>query len=389
VPLEREATENRVALTPAGARSLAHRGHTVVVESGAGRASRFSNDEYSTAGAHLVYDHEEVFGRSDLVLKVSALKSAEVALLHEQQTVLAFHHLAAASREHLQALMRRGVTLIGYEVIENGSGDAPILHSMSEIGGQLAVNVASYLLQTRAGGRGVLLGGSTGIPPAHVVILGAGVAGTWAARTALGNGAQVTLLDTSLEALRRAEETFGRRVVTEVSHLFSVSRAVSYADVLIGAVLVRGERTPHVVTRAMVDGMKRGAVIIDLSIDQGGCVETSRPTSLEDPVFLLDGIIHYAVPNMGSAVARTASLALTYAALPFVQRLADDGVEEAIARDAGLAQGVYVLRGEVASRSLARSFGTRVGRQAARPRDEVDAPSLEPAVASRKERESR
>jgi alanine dehydrogenase len=222
-----------------------------------------------------------------------------------------------------------------------------------------------------------------------VVILGAGVAGTWAARTALGNGAQVTLLDTSLEALRRAEETFGRRVVTEVSHLFSVSRAVSYADVLIGAVLVRGERTPHVVTRAMVDGMKRGAVIIDLSIDQGGCVETSRPTSLEDPVFLLDGIIHYAVPNMGSAVARTASLALTYAALPFVQRLADDGVEEAIARDAGLAQGVYVLRGEVASRSLARSFGTRVGRQAARPRDEVDAPSLEPAVASRKERESR
>jgi alanine dehydrogenase len=388
VPVERDATENRVALTPAGARALAHRGHTVVVESGAGRASRFGNDEYAAAGAHLVYDHEEVFGRADLVLKVSALRSPEVPLLREGQTVLAFHHLAAASREHLHSVLRRGVTLIGYEVVEDGAGDAPILHAMSEIGGQLAVNVAAHLLQTGAGGRGILLGGSTGIPPAHVVILGAGVSGTWAARTALGNGAQVTLLDTSLQALRRAEEVFGRQVVTELSHLFSVTRAVSYADVLIGAILVRGERTSHVVTRAMVGGMKPGTVIIDLSIDQGGCVETSRPTTLEDPVFVEDGIVHYAVPNLGSAVARTSSLALTYAALPFVQILADRGVEEALAKERGLARGVYVFRGELVSQSVARAFGTRASGLAELPgRAPGAAPLLEPSGVPGTERD--
>jgi alanine dehydrogenase len=359
VPLERVPTENRVALTPAGARSLVHRGHTVVVESGAGRASRFTDDEYTAAGAHLVYDHEEVFGRADLVVKISALRAAEVALLREHQAIFAFHHLAAATRDHLNALLHRGVTLIGYEVTEDAAGDAPILHAMSEIGGQMAVNVATHLLQTQAGGRGILLGGSTGIPPAHVVILGAGVSGTWAARIALGNGAQVTMLDTRLQALRRAEEIFGRSVVTEVSHMFSVTRSVAYADVLIGAILARGERTPHVVTRAMVAGMKQGAVIIDLSIDQGGCVETSRPTTLDDPVFVESGVIHYAVPNMSSSVARTASLALTYAELPFVQTLADLGLEHALAHEAGLAKGVYTYRGELVSSSVARAFGLR------------------------------
>jgi alanine dehydrogenase len=361
VPLERDPTENRVALTPAGTRTLVHCGHMVVVESGAGRLSRFTDDEYGAAGAHLVYDHEEVFGRADLIMKVTAIRPPEVPLLREQQIVFGFHHLAAASREHLNALLRRGVTLIGFEITEDAAGDVPILHAMSEIAGQLAVTVAAHRLETRGGGRGILLGGSTGIPPAHVVILGAGVAGTWAARTALGNGAQVTMLDTRLGALRRAEEIFGRSVVTEVAHLFSITRAVSYADVLIGAILLRGERTPHVVTRAMVGGMKQGAVIIDVSIDQGGCVETSRPTTLQDPVFVEDGIIHYAVPNMASAVARTASLALTYAALPFVQTLADMGLEPALAQEAGLARGVYAYRGELVSASVARAFGLRSG----------------------------
>jgi alanine dehydrogenase len=357
VPLERNPTENRVALTPAGTRTLVHRGHPVVVESGAGRASRFTDDEYSAAGAHLVYDHEEVFGRADLVMKVSALRPPEVPLLREGQTVFGFHHLAAASRDHLNALLRRGVTLIGGEIVEDAAGDAPILHAMSEIAGQLAVTVAAHCLETGAGGRGILLGGSTGIPPAHVVILGAGVAGTWAARAALGNGAQVTMLDTRLTALRRAEEIFGRGIVTEVAHLFSVARAAAYADVLIGAVLLRGERAPQVVTRAMVGTMKPGSVIIDLSIDQGGCVESSRPTTLQDPVFVEEGIIHYAVPNMASAVARTASLALTYAALPFVQALADQGLEAALSGEAGLARGVYTYRGELVSGSVGRTFG--------------------------------
>lgn len=361
VPLERDPTESRVGLTPAGARALVHRGQRVVVEAGAGRASRFADDEYAAAGAHLVYDHEEVFGRADLVLKIAALRPPEVALLRERQAVLAFHHLAAAGREHLAALLASGATLIGYEVIEDATGDAPILHAMSEIGGQLAVNVAAHLLETRGGGRGILLGGSTGIPPAHVVILGAGVAGTWAARTAIGNGAQVTMLDTRLQALRRAEEIFGRGLITEVSHLSALTRAVSYADVLIGAILARGERTPHVVSRSMVGSMKRGAVIIDLSIDQGGCVETSRPTTLEDPVFVEEGVIHYAVPNVGSAVARTSSLALTYAALPFLETLTGLGIEEALGREAGLGRGVYVYRGELVSPRVAKAFDVRAG----------------------------
>ena len=359
VPLERDPSEHRVGLTPAGARTLIHRGHKVVVEPTAGRASRFADDEYVAAGAHLVYSQEEVFGRADLVMKIAALRPVELTFLRADQTIFAFHHLAAATRGDLDALLKSGVTLLGYEVTEDATGDAPILHAMSEIGGQLAVNVASHLLETRGGGRGILLGGSTGIPPAHVVILGAGVSGTWAARTAVGNGAQVTMLDTRLAALRRAEEIFGRSVITEVSHVASVTRAVAYADVLIGAVLVRGERTPHVVTRAMVAGMKPGAVIVDLSIDQGGCVETSRPTTLEDPVFVENGIIHYAVPNLGSAVARTSSLALTYAALPFVQTLADLGLERALAHDAGLAKGVYACRGRLVSPSVARAFGLR------------------------------
>jgi alanine dehydrogenase len=359
VPLERDPTENRVSLTPAGTRTLVHAGHVVVVESGAGRLSRFTDDEYGAAGAHLVYDQEEVFGRADLIMKVKGIRPQEVALLRDRQAVFGFHHLAAATREHLGALLRRGVTLIGFEITEDGTGDVPILHAMSEIAGQLAVTVAAHRLQTRGGGRGILLGGSTGIPPAHVVILGAGVAGTWAARTALGNGAQVTILDTSLAALRRVEEIFGRGVVTEVAHLFSITRAVSYADVVVGAILVRGERTPHVVTRAMVGAMKQGAVIIDVAIDQGGCVETSRPTTLQDPVFVEEGVIHYAVPNMASAVARTASLALTYAALPFVRTLADLGIEMALVREAGLARGVYSFGGTLVSTSVARAFGMR------------------------------
>ena len=359
VPLEREPSENRVALTPAGVRALVHRGHAVVIESGAGRAARFSDEEYEGAGGRLVYDPEEVLGRADLVMKISALAPHEVPRLREGVAVLAFHHVAAARRDHLDALLRRGVTLIGFEVIEDEHGDAPVRHAMSEIGGQLAISVAAHHLQTLSGGRGVLLGGSSGIPPAHVVILGAGVSGVAAARRAVGNGAQVTLLDTSLAALRRATEIFGRGIITEMSHLASVSRAAGYADVLIGAVGVRGERAPMIVSRGMVRGMKPGTVIIDLAIDQGGCVETSRPTTLADPVFVEHDVIHCAVPNLGSAVARTASLALTYAALPLVEALADRGLEATLLRRPGIARGVYVYRGELVCPSVARVFGRR------------------------------
>ncbi|HEU4401258.1 MAG TPA: alanine dehydrogenase [Candidatus Polarisedimenticolia bacterium] len=357
IPVELDPSENRVALTPAATKSLVDRGHTVLVESRAGLTARFADEEYRSVGARVVYDREEVFGRAGLLLKVAGLDSEEAGLVGEGQVVMAFHHLAAANLGLLDRLLARRATLIGYEITEDARGDLPILHAMSEIAGQLAVHVAARYLETRAGGRGILLGGGIGIPPAHVVILGAGVVGIWAARTALGNGAQVTVLDTSLEALQRAEETLRRRVVTEVAHPRAVARAVAYADVLIGAILIPGERTPIVVTRPMVATMKPGSVVLDISIDQGGCVETSRPTHLSDPIFIEGEVIHYAVPNMASAVARTASLALSNTSLPFVQTIADLGIEAALKESPGLRAGVYAYRGELASGSVARSLG--------------------------------
>jgi alanine dehydrogenase len=354
---EQGMRENRVGLTPADASSLVLAGHEVVVESGAGSAARFGDEDYRMAGAWVAYDRGEVFGRSELLMKVSALRSADLPLLRPGSTVLAFHHLAAASRELMHGLLKSGVTLIGFEVIEDTAGDLPVLHAISEIAGQLAVHAAGHFLETQRGGRGIILGGATGIPPAHVVILGAGVVGLWAARTAAGNRAQVTVMDSRIPALRKIEEALGRRVITELAHPANVARAATYADAIIGAVLIRGGRAPHVVTRQMVESMKPGSVIVDVSIDQGGCVETSRPTSLEDPVFVEAGVTHHAIPNMTSAVARTASLALSHAALPYVQLLAERGIESACREHPNLAAGMYSYRGHLVSSSAARSFG--------------------------------
>lgn len=357
VPCERSANESRVGLTPSAAGSLVRAGHLVVVESGAGEAARFGDDDYRQVGASIAYKLEEVVGRSDLLLKVSGLRPGEVAFLHEGQAVLGFHHLAAGRRSLLDALLDSGATLIGCEVIEDERGDLHVLRAMSEIAGQLAVHIGAHYLETHSGGRGILLGGAPGIPPAHVVILGAGVVGLSAARVAAGNMAQVTILDKRTDALRRAGDLLGRGVVTELAHEQSIGRAVAYADVLIGAVLIRGERTSRTVSRAMVERMKPGSVIVDVSIDQGGCVETSRPTTLDDPVFVEKGVTHYCVPNMASAVARTASLALTGALLPSVRALAGSGIESALMNDRGLAAGTYVYRGRLVSAPVARSLG--------------------------------
>jgi alanine dehydrogenase len=359
VPCERSANESRVGLTPSAAGALARAGHLVVVESGAGEAARFGDDDYRQAGASIAYSAKEVVGRADLLLKVSALSPGDVALLHYGQTVLGFHHLAASGRSLLDALLDSGATLIGCEIVEDERGDLHVLRAMSEIAGQLAVHVGAHYLETHSGGRGILLGGAPGIPPAHVVILGAGCVGLWAARVAAGNMAQVTILDKRADALRRAGELLGRGVITELAHEQSIARAVAYADVFIGAVLTRGERTSRAVSRAMVAKMKPGSVIVDVSIDQGGCVETSRPTTLDDPVFVEKGVTHYCVPNMASAVARTASLALTGALLPSVRALAGSGVESVLAADRGLAAGTYVYRGRLVSAAVARSSGVR------------------------------
>jgi len=353
---ERHSLEDRVCLTPAAARILTQDGHRVMLESGAGGAARFPDEEYQNAGAWIVHDREELFDRSDLLIKVLPLKESEIEFLSDGQTVLAFHHLAASSREVVEELMRRGVTVIGNEVIEDRRGSLPVLHAMSEIAGQLAVHVGAHHLETRGGGRGILLGGATGIPPAHVVILGAGVVGRWAARVALGNGAQVTCLDTDFEALRHLQRHAGPGVVTQVADAANIERAAGFADVLIGAVLVKGERSPHVVTRSMVQRMKPGAVIVDISIDQGGCVETSRPTTLEYPTYIEEDVTHFAVSNITSAVARTASYALSHALAPFVRELAGQGIEAALCRHSGLAAGTYLYRGELVFKAVGELF---------------------------------
>jgi alanine dehydrogenase len=357
VAAERTRGENRVLLAPTGARVLAERGHIVLVESGAGAGCRFRDDDYREAGARVVYDRDNVLERADLLLQVAPLHGAELQQVLPGQAVLAFHHLAAASRATVEGLLARAVTAIGLERIEDPTGDLPVLHAMSEIAGQLAIHVAAHYLETRAGGRGILLGGSPGIPPAHVVIVGAGQVGLWAARLAIGNGAQVTLIDSGMAPLRRAEETLGHAVVTQIAHPQALARAVAYADVLIGAVLVRGARSPQIITRGMVRTMKPGAVIVDVSIDQGGCVETSRPTTLDQPIYVEHGVTHYCVPNMASAVARTASLALTCAALPYIQALADHGVDAAARQDPGLAAAFFTHRGDLVSEAVAGAFG--------------------------------
>jgi alanine dehydrogenase len=354
---ERGGNENRVCLTPEGAATLSRAGHKVIVESGAGVPARFSDEEYLAAGARIAFARAEVLGRGDLLMKVSALRGDDLAHLHEGQTVMAFHHLAATTPAQLNRLLETGTTLIGYEVIEDSQGDLPVLHAMSELAGQISVHVGAHYPETQSGGRGILLGGATGIPPAHVVILGAGVVGLWAARTAAGNRAQVSILDRRARALRYAEEVLGRRVVTEVAHQQTMARAVADADVLIGAILIRGARAPRAVTREMIAGMKPGSVFVDVSIDQGGCSETSRPTTLDDPVFVEKGVTHYCVPNMTSAVGRTASVALSTSVLPLVEELAEMGVEAALQANLGLAAGVYVHRGVLVSEAVGRAFG--------------------------------
>jgi alanine dehydrogenase len=357
IATERTRGENRVLLSPSGARVLAERGHIILVQSGAGAGCLFRDDDYREAGARVVYDRDNVIDRADLLLQVAPLHGADLQQVLPGQAVLAFHHLAASSRATVEGLLARAVTAIGLERIEDPTGDLPVLHAMSEIAGQLAIHVAAHYLETRAGGRGILLGGSPGIPPAHVVIVGAGRVGLWAARLAVGNGAQVVLLDSSMAKLRRAEESLGRSVVTQIAHPQALARAVAYADVVIGAVLVRGGRTPQIISRGMVHAMKPGAVIVDVSIDQGGCVETSRPTTLDQPIYVEHGVTHYCVPNMASAVARTASLALTCAALPYIQALADLGVDPAARQDPGLAAAIFTHRGSLVSEEVARAFG--------------------------------
>jgi alanine dehydrogenase len=356
IPKETIHEEKRIALAPAGVDSLVRSGHTVYIQSGAGEGSHFSDEDFRSTGASIVYSNEEVYHRTEMIIKVAPLTEDEVMLLQDNQILFSSLHLVVGKRNILDILLSKNITAIGYELIEEGDR-LPILHSMSEIAGQLAIQVAErYLESYSQAGRGILLGGITGVAPAAVVILGAGVVGITAARTALGRGAQVIVLDKDLNRLRRIDQTFSKKVTTVVANPYTISRGVKFADVLIGAVLIKGEKTPHLVSEEMVNEMKKGAVIVDVSIDQGGCIETSRVTTLSDPVYIHNDVIHYCVPNMPALVSRTASYGLNNSAINYITNIADNGLSHALMGDQGLAKGVCTYRGYVCNEPIASSF---------------------------------
>lgn len=362
IPKENHYDERRVALTPAGVDALARAGHTIYIENGAGEGSNFSNQDYEKTGGVIVFNKEEVFRKSELIAKVASLTEEEANLVQDNQVLFSFLHLAVGRKKIINELLRKKVTAIGYELIEK-DGSLPVLHSMSEIAGQIAIQVSErYLESFNKDGRGILLGGIPGVAPAAVVIIGAGVVGTTAARAALGRGAHVIMLDKDLLRLRKVEAQFKKRITTVMANPYTISRGVKFADVLIGAVLIKGEKAPHLVTEDMVKEMKKGSVIVDVSIDQGGCIETSRLTTISDPVFISHDVVHYCVPNMASLVSRTASYGLNNSAIAYIQNIAENGLAEALLSDGGLAKGVCTYQGYCANESIAHIFNVEYRR---------------------------
>lgn len=358
VPSEAVDEERRVALAPYACGILAAAGHEVLIEAGAGRQAHFADEEYAEAGAEVVPSAGEVYAQADLVAKVAPPRPDELALMRERQTLLSALHLGATSPEVLERLMELRATAIAFEFIAEADGTLPIVRMMHEISGSMSVQIAARLLESEEGGRGVMLGGISGVPPATVVILGAGVVGEWAARTALGFGAHVIVLDTDLRALRVLERNLDRRVTTAVANPPYVRQAVRSADVVIGAMMAAGQRSPTVVTEEMVRRMRAGAVVVDVVIDQGGCVETSRPTTHAEPTFRAHDVVHYCVPNLPSGVARTATAALSNVLVPYLLEIGEAGsINDALWANTSLRNGTYVYRRHLTKKSLATMFG--------------------------------
>lgn len=358
IPKEIKDQEYRVSVTPGGVSALTHDGHQVWVEASAGDGSGFSDQEYIKAGATIAGSIDELFREAELIMKVKEPLLSECRYLRSGQTLFAYLHLASLS-ELTKALMAAKITAIARETVEAQDGSLPMLRPMSEIAGRLSVQIGAQYLERSFGGRGVLLGGVPGVEPGKVVVLGAGVAGASAIRIAVGMGAQVTVLDLNVQRLQELDDLYQGRIVTHMSTQATLEQAVVEADVVIGAVLVRGARAPKVVSRALVARMKPGSVIVDIAVDQGGCFETTRPTTHSEPVYVVDGVTHYCVTNMPGIVPRTATLALTNATLPYLTRLASQGVAQAIRSDQGLARGVNVMDGKVTCQAVADAHGLR------------------------------
>ena len=356
VPKEIKIHEYRVGLVPAGVRELVDAGHQVLVQSGAGAGIGLDDSHYQAAGASVAPRAADVFAAADLIVKVKEPQLAECKLLRSGQTLFTYLHLAA-DREQAEALKASGATAIAYETVTAPDGSLPLLTPMSEVAGRMSVQVGANCLQKANGGFGVLLGGVPGVPPAKVVILGGGVSGTHAAEMAVGLRADVTVVDRSVKRLRELSSIFASQLNTVYSTAHAIEELVRDADLVIGAVLIAGAAAPKLVTRATVKTMKPGAVLVDIAIDQGGCFETSRPTTHAEPTYVLDGVVHYCVTNMPGAVPRTSTFALTNATLPYVKALADHGWKQAIANDAGLARGLNVHAGQVTHEAVASALG--------------------------------
>lgn len=360
VPTEIKNNEYRVGLTPAAVAELTRSGHEVVVQSGAGLGVDFEDSAYEAAGASILPDAAAVFERAEMIVKVKEPQAPEIAMLREDHLLFTYLHLAA-DKPQTEGLMASGATAIAYETVTAPDGSLPLLKPMSEVAGRMSVQCGAHYLEKHQGGRGVLLGGVPGVEPGKVVILGGGVAGVNAAQMAVGLRADVTIFDISNRRLAELDAQFGNSIKTAFSSSAAIAEAVRGADLVIGAVLVPGAAAPRLVTREMIATMRPGAVLVDIAIDQGGCFETSRPTTHEDPVFVVDGVIHYCVANMPGAVARTSTIALGNATLPFVLKLANMGAEAAMADDPHLAAGLNVSGGKLHIAAVAEALDLPLG----------------------------
>ena len=356
MPRERKVYEHRVAMTPAGVREAVTLGHEVLVEAGAGAAIGFRDADYATAGADVIASPADVFAASEIIVKVKEPQPDECAMLRSGQVLFTYLHLAA-DRQTTQLLLASRCTAIAYETVTDARGGLPLLAPMSEIAGRMAAQVGAHCLENPQGGAGILMSGVSGVRPANVVVLGGGVVGANAARIARGMGADVTVLDRSVERLRELDQLYGPSIRTIFSSLEAIEENVMRCDLAVGAALIPGAAAPRLVSKKMLPGMKRGSVLVDVSIDQGGCFETSRPTTHAEPTYTVEGVIHYCVSNMPGGVARTSTIALTNATLPYLLRIASHGWRSALAADRHLTDGLNIHDGAVTCGAVAAAHG--------------------------------
>ncbi len=356
VPKEIKNNENRVGLVPSGVKALKSHGHTVLVQSSAGQGIGITDDDYAKAGATIVETPKEVFAKAEMIIKVKEPLPEEYNLLRENQILYTYLHLAPAP-QLTKALMERKVISIAYETIQPEDGSLPLLTPMSEVAGRMSTQIGAHLLEKANGGKGILLGGVPGVPRGRVTILGGGVSGINAAKIAAGMGAQVSILDVNAKRLEYLDFIFGGAVETLFSNADNIERSVKEADLVIGAVLIAGAKAPKLVGKDLISEMQPGSVVVDIAVDQGGCIETCKPTSHDNPTYTIDGVIHYAVPNMPGAVARTSTYALTNVTLKYALMLADMGFKDAVSKDAALYKGINVYNGKVAYLQVAKDLG--------------------------------